>query len=77
MILKKSSEGSNIARNSDISIIILTKNGERYIDEVLSSLFKQQSKYAFEVIVIDSGSKDNTLSIIKKYPIKLYEIKPN
>jgi len=58
-----------------ITVIIPTKNGERYIEEVLLSLFDQD--YGdFEVIVVDSGSKDQTLEIVKKFPVRLIEIPP-
>ncbi|PJC48990.1 MAG: hypothetical protein CO035_00565, partial [Candidatus Omnitrophica bacterium CG_4_9_14_0_2_um_filter_42_8] len=49
---------------------------ERYLDLALKAVFSQKTDFRFEVIVIDSGSKDNTLNIVKKYPaIKLYRIK--
>lgn len=59
----------------DISIVIPTKDGERYIDSALKAIFSQKTNYKFEVIIIDSGSKDKTLAIIKMYPVRLYQIK--
>jgi rhamnosyltransferase len=59
-----------------VSIIILTKNGEGTLDKCLSSIFKQKYKGEFEVIVIDSGSTDNTLNIVKKYPSIVKTIPP-
>ena len=56
------------------SIIIPTKNGEKYLDMVLSRLFSQETTFDFEVIIIDSGSKDKTLRIINKYPARLITI---
>lgn len=47
-----------------ISVIIPTKNSERTIGRCLSSVFDQDHKQ-FEVIVVDGGSKDRTLSIAK------------
>lgn len=55
------------------SIIIPTKNGDKYLDEILKAIYSQTIKN-IEVIIIDSGSTDNTLEIIKKYPIKLKQI---
>lgn len=41
-------------------------NAEKYIEHTLDSLFKQ-SYPNIEIIVVNDGSKDNTLSILKKY----------
>lgn len=58
------------------SVVLLTFNGEKYIREVLEAVFAQRTSFDFEVIVIDSGSRDKTLSIAKSYPIRL-ECIPN
>jgi len=60
----------------NVSIIIPAKNGESTIGRALSSIFSQNTRYAYEVIIIDSGSTDNTLSIVGSYSVRLYEIKP-
>lgn len=60
----------------DISIIILTKNGAKDLETGLPSIYQQETEYTFEVIVIDSGSTDGSLEIIRKYPVRLYEIPP-
>lgn len=49
-----------------ISIIIATLNNQDTIDKNLSSINFQTYKN-FEIIVIDGGSKDKTLDILKKY----------
>lgn len=49
-----------------VSIIIQNWNGENHIKDCLESVFKQDYKN-IEVIVVDSGSKDRSLEIIKKY----------
>lgn len=53
-----------------VSIIIVNFNGERFIEKCLSSLKNlnyPQSK--LEIVVIDNGSKDSSLNIIKdKFP---------
>lgn len=61
-------------KNPLVSIVIRTKNEAKYVGKVLNLLFKQTFKN-FEVIIIDSGSTDQTLEIIKKFPIRLYKIK--
>lgn len=49
-----------------LSIIIPAYNIESYIGRCLESLIIQTYKN-LEIIVVDDGSKDNTLSIIKEY----------
>lgn len=58
----------------DISVVIPVKNGQRYLDSVLKAIFSQEINARFEVIIIDSGSTDITLDIIRQYPIRLYQI---
>lgn len=58
----------------DASIVIPTKNGGALLERVLKSIFQQKTEYEYEVICVDSGSSDETIHIIKKYPCKLYEI---
>lgn len=58
----------------DVSVVIPTKNAGKLLDRVLDRVFKQETEYMYEVICIDSGSSDETVSVIKKYPCKLYEI---
>ena len=57
------------------SIIIRTKNEERWIGEVLKRLYEQTDK-DFEVVVVDSGSTDSTLDIVSKHPVNLVQIPP-
>ena len=60
----------------DVSIVIPTKNGGELFEQVLRKVFEQKTKYEYEVICVDSGSTDNTIDIIKKFPCKLYQISP-
>lgn len=52
-----------------ITVFIPTFNGERYIRECIESILQQTlpEKYALELIVIDSGSTDGTVDIVKGY----------
>lgn len=61
---------------TDVSIIIPTKNGAGDIEQCLSGIFRQRSQFKYEVIVIDSGSTDNTRDIVGRFPVKIIEIKP-
>lgn len=60
--------------NTFISIVIPAFNGGDRFRLVLDMIFRQTYKN-FELIVIDSGSKDGTVDLIKKYPAKLVQIK--
>lgn len=48
-----------------ISVIVPAYNVEKYIEKTLRSIMEQSLK-DIEIIVINDGSKDNTLSIIRK-----------
>lgn len=63
--------------NIEISVVIPTKNGQKYLDAVLKGVFSQKINAKFEVIVVDSGSTDKTLDIIAGYLIRLYRIDEN
>ena len=52
-----------------VSIITVCLNSEKTIINTLNSVLSQNYKN-IEHIIIDGGSIDNTLSIIKKYPHK-------
>ena len=49
-----------------ISIITITYNGGKYIENAIKSILYQDYGN-IEYIIIDGGSKDNTIEIIKKY----------
>ena len=52
----------------DLSIIIPAYNVELYIKECLNSiLYQEKSELSYEIIVIDDGSTDATLNILKQY----------
>jgi len=61
----------------DISIVILSKNEERYIGPTLDKIFRQDIDKKYEVVIIDSGSQDSTLNIARKHPVKILEIDGN
>lgn len=63
--------------NPDVSIVIRTKNEGKTIGRCLQMLYEQKTSYGFEVIVIDSGSTDDTLDICHKYPVITHEIPPS
>lgn len=57
------------------SVVVLTYNGERYLDELLGAVSVQRIDGTVEILVIDSGSTDATLDIVAKYPqVRLVQI---
>ncbi len=59
-----------------ISIIILTKNGGNLFQACLNAIFSQEIDLSYEVVIVDSGSTDDTLKFISEYPVQLYNIAP-
>ena len=57
------------------SIIIRCYNEEEHIGRLLSGIMQQTIKDT-EIILVDSGSTDATLSIASRYPVKLVYIPP-
>ena len=49
-----------------LSIIIANYNYGRFIEEAILSVLNQKTD-EIELIIIDGGSSDNSLEIIKKY----------
>jgi rhamnosyltransferase len=56
------------------SVLILTKNEAHNISHCLDAVLSQESSGRPEVILIDSGSADQTLNIAGRYPVQLYRI---
>lgn len=63
------------SRRPKVSVVIPTKNGGSLFREVLTSVLAQETNWPYEVIVVDSGSKDETVPIIESFPeVKLIRI---
>ena len=52
-----------------ISVIIPVYNTEKYLERCLDSVVKQQFK-DIEIICVDDGSTDSSLSILRNYANK-------
>ena len=52
------------------SIIIPVYNVEKYIEKCLDSVFNQ-TEDDYEVIVVNDGTPDNSIELIKDYNVKI------
>ena len=52
---------------STLSVVIPTLNEERHVGSLLSDVFGQ-TRRADEVIVVDAGSEDGTVSVVERFP---------
>ena len=57
--------------NPLVSVIIPTKNEGKIIEACLCSLREQTTKHDFEIIMVDTNSRDNTLELAEKYGVKI------
>jgi glycosyltransferase involved in cell wall biosynthesis len=69
------SDSTQSKNNPKVSLVIRCYNEERNINQLLSGVM-QQTMHDIEIIVVDSGSSDSTLSIVARYPAKILNIKP-
>ena len=60
-----------------ISIIIPTRNEEKYIGQGLKQFLPFKKKFALELIVSDGDSSDNTVRIAKKFADKIIRRREN
>jgi glycosyltransferase involved in cell wall biosynthesis/GT2 family glycosyltransferase len=56
-----------------MSVVIPVKDGERYLEELFDALAREGIE---ETLVIDSGSRDRTLEIVRAAGVELLEIDP-
>ncbi len=59
----------------DLSIIILSYKSKTDLKRLLPSVFSSQTKYSFEVIVVDNGSNDGTYEWLESYKLKAISYK--
>lgn len=55
-----------------ISVIFPSYNASSYVSQCLENILSQSYKH-LETIVVDDGSKDDTVEIIKRYPVQLIQ----
>lgn len=61
----------------EYSIIIPTYNSEKFINSTIESISSFLSNYKYEILVIDDGSDDNTVKIVKSLGLANLKIYAN
>ena len=67
---------SGTMNTPSVSIVIPTKNAGSEFDQVLGMLSKQELDVTPEIVVVDSGSEDETKEICHRYPVQFHQIDP-
>lgn len=58
-----------------VTVAVLTYNGEKYLEALLTAVEGQRYDASVELLVIDSGSTDRTLEILAAHPrVRLHQI---
>lgn len=55
--------------NIDVSIIVPLYNSERFIYKNVDSLLNQKTDYNYEIVLVNDGSTDSTISIAEEYRV--------
>lgn len=58
---------SPMKKDIDLSIIVPVYNAEKILSQCLDSLVNQQTNYRYEIIIINDGSTDGSMSVIEQY----------
>jgi glycosyltransferase involved in cell wall biosynthesis len=57
-----------------LSVLIPTKDGERYLPEILAAVRREAPEA--EILVVDSGSRDDTVRLARRAGARVHEIAP-
>lgn len=59
-----------------ISVVIPVKNGDAWLGRTIPAILGQRLPGGIEVIVIDSGSTDDTLPLLDRFPVRIHHLAP-
>ncbi len=66
-----------MANAPDVTILIRARNEEKLLPRCLAMIFRQETTFSFEVLLIDSGSTDRTVAIARQFAgVLVHEIEP-
>ena len=57
-----------------VSVVTITYNHEKYIRDCLEGIVMQKTDFAFELLIHDDASTDNTANIIREYEHRFPDI---
>jgi rhamnosyltransferase len=63
-------------RRPEVSVVIPTFQAGPGFDELLRRLYSQRTDFGYEVLVIDSGSKDGTAELARRHGASVHRIDP-
>lgn len=69
-------QNKKISALFSVSIVILSRNGGKTFMKCLNGIQRQKIDVPYEIIIVDSGSTDSTLEEIRKYCVRLFQIRP-
>ena len=55
-----------------LSIVMMVKDESKHLEDVLKSINPISEQIDYKIIVLDTGSSDNTVEIAKKYTDKVF-----
>ena len=58
---------TNKISDIDLSIVVPAYNSQKTITECIKSVIEQETKYNYELIIVNDGSKDNTKKIVESF----------
>jgi len=64
-------------KNIEVSVIVITKDEEVSIAKTIKAAKSALKGYKHEIIIVDSCSSDNTVTIAKKSPVKIIQLNKN
>ena len=74
-VVSKVYNSIRIDENIDLTIIVPVYNAEKLIRKCADSIVKQKTKYKYNIIFINDGSNDYSLSILREYESKYNNVK--
>ena len=60
--------------HSQVSIIVRVFNEGQHIERLMKGILSQKTSFSYEIIVVDSGSTDNTVSLALRFGAKVMHI---
>lgn len=74
--MKRERVNRNLVKPESVSVVVRCFNEEKHIEKLLYGIKTQNYKGAVQVVVVDSGSTDNTVAIAERFSAKVVSINP-